>query len=334
MYAEAAPPWTSTTLASKAGRTVPSAYANERRRTCCSWANPGAVKRVQPSLSVILESEPRDTVRPMLVAALTHAAVGESVAAGTDVALVRTSEEETYWMAPLPTPTVTMLPSAGEGPPKFWRKRTARALLPASFWSLTRVRFFSWSAERPNRVACEPSQARAAATASPEVALPRVPETGEIEAGVPKLFQRTAAASPVAADFCAADGATVPRTSTSSSPARSAREFSIDFAVSRAGAAVAVPGSWLRPARTAVAVATPRSRMDVLGMVPPQGRSTGGPRSDVGPLTPRRGPGLLTGHEFTCWKHHVSLRDGSCGHSRLDRGDELATSLDRSNGVG
>ncbi len=70
--------------------------------------------------------------------------MGESVAAGTDVAVVRTSEEETYWMAPLPTPTVTMLPSAGDGPPKSWRKRTARAVLPASFWSLTRVRPCIW----------------------------------------------------------------------------------------------------------------------------------------------------------------------------------------------
>jgi len=63
----------------------------------------------------------RNKKRPMLVAALTHAAVGESVAAGTEVALVRTSEEETYWIAPLPTPTVTMLPIAGDSSPKVWR---------------------------------------------------------------------------------------------------------------------------------------------------------------------------------------------------------------------
>src|SRR4051794_29160106 len=178
----AAPPPTSTTLASKTGRTVPSAYASERSLTCCSWAKPGTLNRVQPSASVALPSEPRETLRPMLVAAFTQAAGAERVAAGTEVALVRASEEETYWMAPLPTPTVTMLSIAGAGPPKSWRKSTARALLPASFWSLTRVRPFIWAAERPNTEACETSHDRAAVAASP-LAAPRLPERGEIDDG-------------------------------------------------------------------------------------------------------------------------------------------------------
>ena len=70
MYAVAAPPLTSTTLASKTGRTVPSAYARERRRTCCSWAKPGDREAGPAEVSVILASEPRETVRPMLVGGL------------------------------------------------------------------------------------------------------------------------------------------------------------------------------------------------------------------------------------------------------------------------
>src|SRR3954453_22619829 len=138
----------------------------------------------------------------MLAAAFTHAAVGERVAAGTEEAMVRTSEEETYWMAPLPTPTVTMLSSAGAGPPKSCRKSTARAGLPASFWSLTRVRPFIWPAESPNTEAWATSHDLAAVAASLEVAVPRVPATGEMDEGVPKVFQRTAAERDEAAAFC------------------------------------------------------------------------------------------------------------------------------------
>src|SRR4051794_2267888 len=189
VYAVAAPPSTSTTLASNTGRTVPSAYARDRSRTCCCWAKPGTLKRVQPSESVTFDSEPSETLRPMLAAAFTHAAVGDRLADGTEVALVLTSEEETYWTAPLPTPTVTMLSRAGAGPPKSWRKSTARAVLPASFWSLTRVRPFIWAAESPNTEAWATSHDLAAVAASLEVAAPREPATGEMDEGVPKVFQ-------------------------------------------------------------------------------------------------------------------------------------------------
>ncbi len=98
--------------------------------------------------------------------------------------VLRLSDEETYWIAPLPTPTVTTPSTAGEREPNFWRKSTARALESASFWLFTSSRSATWAALRPRREAWLESQPRAAVAASPEAA-PRVPLSGEMEDGVP-----------------------------------------------------------------------------------------------------------------------------------------------------
>ena len=219
VYAVALPPWASTTLASKTGRTVPFASATERSRDSWSWAKPATLNRVQPSLVVTSVILVLLTARPTLAAAFCQAPVAESVAPGTEVAVERASEEETYWIAPSPTPTVTMLSIAGAGPPKSWRKSTARASLPARGWLLTRSRPPIWAGVRPNRSAWEPSQARAAVTALLEEAVPRLPSGFEMLAGVPNRFQRTRPPSDDAALFCAAVGSSLPRRSRSSRPA-------------------------------------------------------------------------------------------------------------------
>src|ERR1700709_1167610 len=99
-----------------------------------------------------------------------------------------------------------------------------------------------------------------------------------MDPGVPKLFHRTAAERPGAAGLWADVGEAMPRASRSPRPAVAC---SSDRGESLDGEAVAVPGSWLRPATRTVAVATPMSRMDVVGMMPPQGRSTGCGRGEM-----------------------------------------------------
>jgi hypothetical protein len=96
VYANAEPRWTSTTLASKTGRTEPSARARARSRTCCSCAKPGTVSRVQPPLvfEVMASRSPVSRARPTLAAARAHAWSGESSAAA-GVPVVRVIDEET-----------------------------------------------------------------------------------------------------------------------------------------------------------------------------------------------------------------------------------------------
>jgi hypothetical protein len=93
-----------------------------------------------------------------------------------------------------------------------------------------------------------------------------VPVTGEMLAGVPNRFQRTVLPRAPAADLCVADGRATPRTSTSSRPALA---LSSEGSAFRVGAGTASLGSWLKPARSAVVVATARNFEDVLGMVSP-----------------------------------------------------------------
>ena len=144
----------------------------------------------------------------MLVAAFTQAAAGESVAAGTEEAVVRTSEEETYWIAPLPTPTVTMLSSAGSGTAEVLAEEHRAGGAAGELLVVDQGEALHLGGGEPeHRRRARPATTCAAVAASLEVAAPRVPETGEMEAGVPKAFQRTAAERPATADFCADVGA-------------------------------------------------------------------------------------------------------------------------------
>ena len=94
--ASEAPPVTSTTLASRTGRTLPSAIGRARRRTCCSWAKPGTVSRVHPPLTVFVMAGTwaAGTPTDRLAAAFSQPSSGVSTAAGI-TPVVRASEEET-----------------------------------------------------------------------------------------------------------------------------------------------------------------------------------------------------------------------------------------------
>src|SRR6478735_161478 len=219
VYAEALPPWTSITLASKTGRTEPSARGRARRRAICCWGRPATLKLVHPDVVATSEILSALTSRPTFFAASSQAAVGVRVGAGADP-VARESEEETNCTLPAPMPTVTRPPTAGASEPNFWRNSTARAGESANGWSLTTSRASTSEAESPSRVAFDLSQPRAAATGAP-VAAPRDPVVGAIVDGVPREFQRTLTADPSAPALpsWAVVGATVPRTSRSSRPA-------------------------------------------------------------------------------------------------------------------
>ena len=121
-------------------------------------------------------------------------------------------------MRPSATPTVTMLPIAGERSPNLCRNRTARAGLWANRWLLTSSSPSTCAVLRPSTSRWARSQERAATTASVEEALPRLPFVGRMEAGVPKSFHRSAAPRRDAAAFWVDVGSAVPRRSTSDSP--------------------------------------------------------------------------------------------------------------------
>src|SRR6478672_1045432 len=89
------PPEALTTLASRTGRTDPSAIGRARRRTCCSCAKPGTVSRVHPPLTLLVMAEvSRPPASDSSVAAFSQPWSGVSVAAGI-APVVRARDEET-----------------------------------------------------------------------------------------------------------------------------------------------------------------------------------------------------------------------------------------------
>ena len=64
VYAAALPPSTSITLASKTGRTLPSASGRARRRAICCWGRPATLKLVQPDFDTMSEILPALTSLP------------------------------------------------------------------------------------------------------------------------------------------------------------------------------------------------------------------------------------------------------------------------------
>ncbi len=105
-------PFTSSTIVSYAGLTPLVGVGSATRRARCGCEKPGTVKRVQPVLlsNRAAETALRDTVRPMLAAAVSHACRSDICFCAAS-AVFFVTEEETYatFQPPTLVPTMPMV---------------------------------------------------------------------------------------------------------------------------------------------------------------------------------------------------------------------------------